>query len=345
DLSDSFFAYFKKFNRNKKLINLLANKLKLNKIPYDYVEGNTWLLLSEVDYSRNSANLLMNIAKIKILDSKTSLYLRYGLLEYLAPLIYRYNSNVQFKIYCKYIYEKSPLILGLLLSSISIYFNRNDYIKIIKQSLKRTKSESGLIVATRLAFDNIKFRGLKVKGIKSPVRDTLVGLGLTSSQSIPKITPFQEIIKDRYKIDIIDWKKYLKKEYSHAHKIIVIAESAFYLNPSFWICNIDSFNNIVVISIINLDSSLKQKTVGNDRKLVNYGVLIAKRGSLDKKYAFITDILREVHQRRCQIPEAHPFHIKTRKRSKYLKQGERNYYFGKLKKAYLEIDRIFQTFI
>ena len=340
DLSDAFSVYFKKFYDDKTVINHLISLIKNKKFQYEYVEGNIWLTLAEIDPSRANTKSLVPIAKIKILNIKTKLYLRYGLLVYLSKLEFKLEK----KIFNRFKYESSSIIQGLILPYISTSFKKSDYIEVLKIALIRSKPDAPLIATMCLIHDNIPFRGLKLsKKIKSPVRDTLVGLGLTSSQSLPKITPFQEIFKNRYLIDIEDWKPYLKKNYAHAHSILIISEKAYDINPSSWLCNIDSFNDILTRVIINLDNSINQRTIDRSGKLVSYGNLIDQNNPLDRKYPTLTDILRVIHRRRCQIPEAHPHDIRTARKSIYLKAGERNNFLGKLKQLYSDVNIIFKN--
>lgn len=340
DLSDAFSVYFKRFYDNKTVIEHLIGLIKNKKFQYEYVEGNIWLTLAEIDPSRTNTRSLIPIAKTKILNIKTKLYLRYGLLVYLSKLELKFEK----KIFNRFKYECSSIIQGLILPYISTTFKKSDYIEVLKIALIRSKPDAPLAATMCLIHDNIPFRGLKLsKKIKSPVRDTLVGLGLTSSQSLPKITPFQEIFKNRYLIDIDDWKPYLKKNYAHAHSILIISEKAYDMNPSSWLCNIDSFNDILTRIIINLDNSINQRTKDRSGKLVSYGILIEQNNPLDRKYPAITDILRVIHRRRCQIPEAHPHDIRTARKSIYLKTGERNNFLGKLKQLYSDINIIFKN--
>lgn len=190
--------------------------------------------------------------------------------------------------------------------------------------------------------EEIRFRGLKLsKKVKPCIKHSLVALGLTTSRILPDVTPFQEIFYNRYKIDISDWRPYLKKEYSHAHNMIILAENAFNINRSSWLCLMDSFNNIIVPKLIDLDSSITQRTIGIDGNLVSYGNFIKSGTPFANKYCIIAGIFEAVHKRRCTIPEAHPFDIQTRRRSKFLKGGEQKYHFGKLKQAYQQMNVAF----
>jgi hypothetical protein len=167
-------------------------------------------------------------------------------------------------------------------------------------------------------------------------------LGLAKSTVVPEITEFQEIFLKRYKVNISDWKPYLKKEFRHAHGILVLSDRAFDINKTSWMCLIDSFNEIIVRALIGLDSSIKQKLFDQHGKLIPYGSLLDSQNDFSMKYKLIADVLRKVHQRRCSLPEAHPYEKSTSKRTTFLKTGERNHYYGMLKKAFLELDNAFR---
>jgi len=115
------------------------------------------------------------------------------------------------------------------------------------------------------------------------------------------------------------------------------------MNRSQWLCYSDSANNIITRTIIDNDSGLIQKTIGSNGCLVSFGNLLQKNTPFSKKYPLVADAFREVHRRRCSLPEAHPYDIKTKKRTQVLKKGEQKYNYGKLKKVYIEVDKIFKN--
>jgi len=340
DISDAFIHYLGKLKSNDRVIQHLITIIKGKRFPYQYFEGNVWLLLSILDINQTSSELV-SIAVNRVLKPPTKInpYLRYGLLIYLAP----YAMRLSRRVFNKYLYEKSSVVQSLILSVVSHYFDVDEYHRILSRCFLRTKPDAGLVASARLALDNIKYENLKVsRRQKPPVRNCLVALGLAKSSVLPDITPFQEIFKLRYKIDICDWKPILKREYKHAHKILVLAERAFDINKSSWICLIDSFNEILIRTLIKTDINIRQRLVDSRGKLVKYGVLL-NNNDLWNKYKLISDIFSRVHVRRCSIPEAHAYKLTTAKRATFLKIGERNNYYGQLRKAYLEIDKAFQN--
>ena len=339
-LSDAFFAYLRRFPENQKLIRMLVDLMEKKKFPYQYVEGNAWQLLSDVDPNCKYSQSLQDRAKKRLFSKHLNVYLRYGLLRYLAP----YSTSSGRKLFNKYVYEKSSIMQSLLLPYISRFMKSDHYINVLKQSLIRTKPEAGLVAVTQLAHKGIKFRGLALgKKIKPCIRHSLVGLGLTTSRVLPDVTPLQEIFSTRYNISILDWRRYLKEEYSQAHTILILAEKAFDMNRSSWLCFTDSFNNIIVRKLIELDSSITQATIGTDGKLVSYGNLISTGTPFPNRYPSVAGIFKSVHKRRCTVPQAHPYDIQTRRESKVLKGGEQKHLFGKLKHAYREINIAFEN--
>lgn len=340
DFSDAFVHYLGKLKDNQKIIQHLIDMIKGKRFPYQYVEGNVWLLLSIIDTNQKSI-ALVTIAVERVLKPPTQInpYLRYGLLIYLAP----YVKSLSRRVINKYIYEKSSVVQSLLLSTAALFFDSDEYLRILTQCFKRTKPDAGLAASACLALGNIKYESLKVhKQQKSPVRNCLVALGLAKSTVLPDLTPFQEIFKKRYKIDITDWKPIIKGEFKHAHRILVLAERAFEINKSSWICLNDSFNYILIRALIKADSNIKQKLIDAKGNIVNYGVLL-NNNDFSTKYTSIKDVFYNVHKRRCSIPEAHPYEEATARRAAFLKTGERNYYYGQLKKAYSELNTAFQN--
>lgn len=338
EMSDAFVSYLRRFTNNERLIDHLKSLVERKKFPYQYVEGNVWLLLSEVDTERRSQELV-NRARARALERGLNIYLRYGLLTYLAPFAGRLGK----RLFNRYLYGESVL-QGLLLPHMAIHFDHDGYIRVLRQCLIRTKPEAALSGAIRLAYDDIPFSSLGVGSRVGPtVRNCLISLGLAESRAVAEITPFQEIFRTRYRIQITDWKQYLGGEHAHAHKILILAEKAFHTNKSSWLCSMDSFNNILVRAMIMSDNGIAQKTVDVNGELVPYGVLLNALAPFAKKYGRIANTFRELHQRRNTIPEAHPYDLRTAKRSTFLRKGERNYYYGNLRKAYLEVDKAFQN--
>lgn len=338
DISDAFVNYFSKFEDNNKVINHLSSMLRTKYFPYEYVEGNIWLLLAMIDKSRKSRSLIIK-AKKKILNPKINFYLRYGLLMYLCPFGDKYGKRML----NRYLFENSSLLQSLVLPSASSGLSHDNYLLLLKKALGRTSPDAGLVASTLLAYNNIELKDLNLdkKIVSAPVKNCLVGLGLAKSHSMANASPFQEIFKKRYQIDIADWKDYLGAEYTHAYRILILAEKAFEINKSSWLCYTDSFNEIIARALIRLDSIIKQPLFDTAGKLVKYGVLLNPANDFCKKYISISSAFRTAHKRRCSVPEAHPYDEKTAARARPLRPGERNNIFGSLKKVYIEVDAEF----
>ncbi len=339
DLSDAFTHYFSKFRDNETIINYQVRIIKEKRFPYQYVEGNVWLLLALIDTNQRSSEL-KGIAESRILlpASKTNPYLTYGLLSYLAP----YSKEITKRIFNKFLYEESAVFQGLLMPTLARNFSSEQYALILRQCFMRTKPDAGLVASYRLAIDNIPYEQLAIpRRQTAPVRNCLVGLGILKSRVLPDITPFQELIKNRYQVQVSDWRPFLKKEYNHAHRVFALADRAFEMNKSSWICLMDSFNEILTRALIRKDKTIHQRLVSSDGKLVDYGVLL-EGNSFKSKYGQIDDAFLKVHKRRCSIPEAHPYEQRSQKRTTFLKPGEQRHYFGQLKRAYLDYDSSLQ---
>ena len=339
DLSDAFSHYFGKFHNNEKIIKSLIRIIESKRFPYQYVEGNVWLLLSLIDINRMSSRL-RGIAEKRVLlpMTKTNPYLRYGLLSYLAP----YSNDMSRRVFNRFLYEDSSVFQGLLLPALASTLSAEQYALILKQCFNRTKPDAGLAASYRLAIDDIRFEQLGVqRRLAAPVRNSLVALGIQKSKVLPDITPFQELFENRYQIHISDWKPFLRRDYNHAHRVLALANSAFVMNRSSWLCLMDAFNEILTRALIKKDRTIIQKLIGDDGKLIDYGILL-NNGGLKNKYGLIIDAFIKVHKRRCSIPEAHPYEKHTQRRSTFLKPGEQGHYFGQLKSAYLDYDRAIQ---
>lgn len=339
NLSDAFVNYLAKFENEDKVVSFLTSLLQRKKFPYQYVEGNVWLLLSVIDRERKSKNLTFKACR-KILNPRNNFYLRYGLLMYLAPFV----KDASKRVFNKYFYEHSSLMQSLVLPNIASEFPIEEYLKILKRCLVRSSPDAGLVAATRMAYDNIDYKELQVeKKIKPVVRNCLIALGIVKSRTIPVVTPFEELIFNRYNIVVNNWKSKLGREYTHAYRILIMSEKAFDINKSAWLCLVDSFNEIITRALISSDKTVNVPLTDANSKLVKFGCLLDSSNDFCRKYTVISDIFRILHKRRCSVPEAHPYDEKTTKRAKPLSVGERNNFYGKLKKAYPEVDVAFQN--
>lgn len=340
EISDAFVNYLSRFENNDRAISFLVELLQKKRFPYQYVEGNVWLLLSFIDKERKSRNLIWRRAIRKILRPRNNFYLRYGLLMYLSPFV----EDASKRVFNKYFYEDSSIIQSLILPSLAVEFSQDNYIKMVRRCLIRSNPDASLVAATRVAVDDINYKELKIeKKLKPIVRNCLVSLGIVKSKTLPIVTPFEEIMQTRYGVTIIDWKPFLSRDSSHAYRILVMSEKAFEINRSAWLCLIDSFNDILTRVLIRLDKTINMPIVDKNKKLTKYGQLLDKQRNFSKKYTIIADVFYLLHTRRCFVPEAHPYDEKTAKRTKPLLLGERNNFYGKLKQAYAEVDKVFQA--
>lgn len=336
---DAFVSYLSRFENDDKAISFLVDLLQKKKFPYQYVEGNVWLLLSIIDKERKSNKLVLKAIR-RILNPRNNFYLRYGLLMYLSPFV----KNASKRVFNKYFFEDSSVLQSLILSNLAVEFSKEDYIKMVKRCLIRTDPDASLVAATRIAMDDINYKELKIeRRLRPVVRNCLVSLGVVKSKTLPLITPFEEILQNRYGVSIVDWKQFLGRDYSHAYRILVMSEKAFEINRSAWLCLIDSFNDILIRILIRLDNTLNMQIVDKTGRLIKYGQLLYAQTNFSKKYVIIADIFRLLHSRRCFVPETHPYDEKTAKRTKPLLLGERNNFYGKLKQAYSEINNAFQN--
>lgn len=341
DLSDGFVHYLSNFKGNEVVIKNLIDIIKRKRFPYQYVEGNVWLLLSIIDANQSNSELLSAAIKRVLLPaSKVNPYLRHGLLMYLAP----YAMKLGKRVFNRYLYEESAVFQSLLLPAVAHHFSFDKYLCILRQCFLRSKPEAGLAASSRLGLDNIKFDKLGVsRRQNAPIRNCLVALGLLKSRILPNISPFQEVFHLRYKIEISDWRLFLKGQYRHAHRILILAERAFCISKSSWLCSMDSFNEILTRALIRADKSIKQKLVEpTTGKLVKYGVLLQGH-DFKTKYNQISSVFYDVHKRRCSIPETHPYEQETAKKTTFLRSGEQHHYYGQLRRAYIDLDTAFHT--
>ena len=131
-----------------------------------------------------------------------------------------------------------------------------------------------------------------------------------------------------------NWKKLLDQNYKQALQILVMCNSSKSTNISAWICELDSFNEVVIRSIYSKDTSF-----GNFPN--QYGGLLNDPNHLfNSKYVTISKNSKLVHDRRVTTPTAHAFEVKTKTPTKKFKFKEMPIYLKIENLLIFEIEKL-----
>lgn len=121
-----------------------------------------------------------------------------------------------------------------------------------------------------------------------------------------------------------NWHNLFGRDYNHALKILVACQSSVDTNASAWICQLDSFNDILVRKLCLLDTGLPQvfKDIG--------GILGSGNSYFSRTYKNIHDACYDIHNRRKTTLTAHAFQRNGDKTTKF-KHSEMKKYTKKQK--------------
>ncbi len=328
EISDEFCIYLMNYVGEKNIAQKVFNIMLKKPTLYEYVEGKYWELLANYNIvnSLNPAYIKVAIERLK--KNYNSYALKYG--------IYKYLCSSKNKLIINWIiHEDSSLIQGFIIPYISHEcLKTNEYEKIIPCFLKRTSYEPGLMVLKSFLENNLETNEIfnTVKEKSGVIANTL---GRTN-----KIDSIGQIISSRYCIQYSNkWNRLLKTDYLHSNKLLFLSENAFFIDRNAWVSYLDTFNDILIRSIINLLNSTNPsikwpKTVGRDGKNIDYGVLLDKKNEFSKNYPILTDGLRFFHERRCKTPTAHAYDKKTSQKTNIITSKEQRQLLLKIKNSY-----------
>jgi len=330
---DAFVHYFNYCKASKTIIR--ACKQKLQKTPYEYVQGELWHILARMMKPQEMRTLIdraVNTAKNK----HAGIAAKWGALHFLCKAEANGLGN-----YSKFLMYQDNAFLQALLVPV-LPESSYDKIEVLRRLLKRRSFEPGIMLAEQFIERDLKHTNfnLTVKQLPDQVANVYRVLKIVKGPKKP-IDPMNEILARRYKLkQQISWRKLFKKKYGHNLQILKLGDAVFKSGRSTWLIYQNSFNHGLFIAFQDFLNTNKLpgalKIVGKDRKLVNYGSLLDKNKAFAKTYPLIAKNLKLCNDRRNNLPGAHPYDS-SGKNTRYLNHQEQNGVFKKLKTVYSEI--------
>ena len=146
------------------------------------------------------------------------------------------------------------------------------------------------------------------------------------------------------------WRKLLGTRYEQARICLQLGLSEFDGNPSSWMGNVDSFNDIAIRCVMDLARAKlappNLPPAHNKRKrLTDYGYFLAKKQWLDTAYPKIRSRFFSFHDRRNHLTSSHAFDSITAAPNKPLKHAERKPFVRSLKGGYTLLQQLAQSLI
>lgn len=336
---DAFSKFLSNYRKSKPIEKTLTNLLK-DDLPYEYIKGEFYHLLSILG-TEYSFNELLPFAKKEITKRDSTVCLKLGVMEFFLACQKNGLGNYISKI--KY---QHSLVKSLLVPLIP----DEEYEKkkgIVKELLAMEIFDPGIMLLEQLAKRNKthRFYNLLIKDLCPQVQNVFRGGGLIWRRYSPRVDQIGEILDHRFGISISTfWRNLLKDKYTHALRILIIAESSFDLSPSHWLQNQNSFNDLVTRELLE---SLKNKglpgyikTIGRDGRLVKFGQLLDSSKPFSQNYPNVASPFRNANERRNNLPSSHALDEKSGSKCLYLTRYEQKKFLSELKKSYSELQEL-----
>lgn len=328
---DAFVAFLSNYEKSKRIENALMRLIREG-IPYEYVRGELWLILSNIGSSR-CLNEMRSLAK-KELKEASSLVLQWGAMSFLLACERNGIGRTTYKIL-----NCNPIVQSLLVPLLQEeHYEREG---IASRLLDRGDYQIGVSMGHELAVRRIKPSdlGIRNRDLGVQVQNSFKGLGCIRRRRGGPVDQVGLLISKRYEVSYSqDWTRLLGEEYEYALSILVEADGLYDASPSMWIQQQDAFNDVVIRRFIELLNARRLpggiKTKNRRGRLVDYGELLEPNNGFDKKYPVIAGHFREVHRRRSTVPQSHPYEKKGGARNKHLKHRERLKYLSELEYGY-----------
>jgi hypothetical protein len=315
---DAFVAYFSNFDRRRS-ITRSAYKYLENGMPYPYVRGELWHVIARMG-NRDELEKALPLARIDARKSKNCLVLSWSIMHFFIRCEKEGLARLG-----RRLASQTPISRALLAPVFPIKeFRSNGQAKALMKGI----IEEQLAGARELQKRNISLNslGLRQRDLPSLCRNSLRALGVIRRTRRIQSDWIAEILVRLYGCaDIRLWRPLMGGEYEHALQILIEAEARYPGAYSEWLALQDSFNDIVVRQFFKF---LKAKglpghlEIIQGKKLVKYGSLILAGSPFDKQYSTEASQLRQIHNRRNQLPGAHPYNEKGGAKNRWLTKKE-----------------------
>jgi retron-type reverse transcriptase len=332
---DVFTAYFGNYKLSNKIYKGISAILKEG-MPYTYVRGELWHLLARL-CTKEQLRKLLAIARKDLIDRERCLGLSWGVMHFMI----RCQEENLIHLGTRLRTEK-PFSRALLANRIPlIEFSPK---RVIVAMLKGTTEEQ-LAASRQLQKRQISLTQLNIRprALSQNCQNSLRALGVIRRVSFSPRDWISERLQKYCRNKLPEcWRNLLGAEYEHSLQVLIEADAIFDLDRSSWLMLQDSFNNIIVKSFIEY---LKQRnkpggnqsTVDKNGNLVRYGNLLNQNGPFGSAHPTISKNLLIIHERRNELPGAHPYNQKGGAKNKWLSRQERDILVNYLADAIFEM--------
>ena len=335
---DAFVAYLSRYRYSNSIMSRVTALLREGG-PYDYVQGELWLIASAIG-KRFDLRRLLGVANRISKQKHRSISLERGLLPFLVVCA-RHE-----------LYSRSAMVRrirkadGYLQSVVVPYFSDSDFRRngLVSMLLRSPYAEPGLAIGGELVSRKVSLRDLGVQHneLEPRVRHALEGLGIIRKRFGEQFDQIGHIMRSRY--DVPYWRKWRSLfglQYSHALQLLLSADARYDSDKSGWLGWQNSFNDAMFRAIQPhvLASGLPGHALltGRNGQQIDFGVLLDPNQIFPRTYPDIATPLRLANERRNKIPASHPYDKKTGLPTKYLRRSERDNLATGLTDAYRNV--------
>lgn len=148
------------------------------------------------------------------------------------------------------------------------------------------------------------------------------------------------------------WRRLLGADYEQARICLQLGLGEFDGNPSSWMGNVDSFNDVIVRRVmdaartrLNPPTLAPARNVRRKNRLTDYGYFLSNGQWFQTTHPAICRRFKDFHDRRNHLTSSHAFDSLTSAPSKPLKHSERQVYVRGLRAGYTGLQRLAATLI
>ncbi|HBQ27257.1 MAG TPA: hypothetical protein DD791_12745 [Syntrophomonas sp.] len=345
ELIDTFAFYLSRFGQRRKITNQLIRLLKVGS-PFEYIEGNYWLLLASSSSQTQIAKVIYPaINRHKQLNGHP-LMICIGIYNVL-------NESKDLKVFnylCKSLKKETMFSIRTnVLAKLTPKSNSLAFRRLIKTCLQDSSIDVAVLSAWYIGYHGLPIDKFKVdqSSIAPQALNILISLGIVKGKGPSLVGSLGILVSRRLNLKKpwSGWKRFLSVDYKHCHRLFVLAEKAFDESPTTWMGCMDSFNDLVIRHLLEQLSakypSLKiQKTISKNGELIDFGVILQPGSYLERNEPNLHKFFNNFHLRRNKLPTSHAKDKKTQAVSRALGRQERNEYVNTLKKGYNEFFKI-----
>lgn len=344
-LIEAYAAYLQKFGHSKTISRFMQKMIKRGS-PYQFVEGEYWNILTAASKVIDPGMILLAHRLISVSDF--NLYpvsLRMALYTVLIKDTTRVSTKLLVRVLRK---ERTDWLKAWVISHFQRLLKFSEAKRFVRTALRRESlsaySAAKLYSESRILQPIFPLPG---SGLSPSATASLRQLGVINRSPGKPPEAISSLLRAGFSVsNWRGWKKLLGTKYDQARFCLQLASSEYEGNPSSWMGNLDSFNDIVIRSAmdlvrVKLDPRNLPPAVNNrKRKLTDYGYFLTPQNWLASTHPEVCQPFKHFHDRRNHLTSSHAFDSLTNTPNKPLKHSERKGFIRSIRVGYLNLQRL-----